>query len=127
MHQNLTSASKQISSCYKNISVLEGSRSHDSARNSLSQKVLGSQAKPLQLGPPANSKEKRNQQTQKCLLVGRTREEGRVQDQQFHTMDRCSSQCRTECTHGLDTVSWDMGPWLGTHGMGGEVEFPSLS
>lgn len=58
MQDNFTSASKQISSCYKNISVLEGCGSHDTTRNSLSQKVLGSQAKP-KLGPPATSKEKK--------------------------------------------------------------------
>lgn len=59
MQENLTSASKQIPSRLKNISMLEGCRSYDTARNSLSQNVLGSQAKPLQLGPPANIKEKK--------------------------------------------------------------------
>lgn len=37
------------------------------------------------------------------------------------------SVSKQNAPNSLATVSWGMGPWLGTHGMGGKVEFPSLS
>lgn len=60
------------------------------------------------------SRKRNNQQTQKCLLVERTTEEGRVQNQQLHAMKKRSSQCRNKvhiwsshCELGHRPLAWD--------------------
>lgn len=96
------------------ISVSEGCGSRDAARNRLSQKVPGSLADPQQLGPPANSRERNNQQKQSdVFLVEGPTEQGRARDQQPHAV-KCSSQCTNKvypgsrhCESGHGTQGWD--------------------
>lgn len=120
---------KQIDfSYFKNISMSEECRSHDTARNSLSEKVLRSQAEPLQLGPPANSKEKKQPANPEMSFSGK--DHGRRESMRSAAPHYGQVQFpvpKQNAPNSLDTMSWGMGPWLGTHGMGGEVEFPSLS
>lgn len=72
------------------------------------------------------ARKRNNQKTQKCLLVG-SRKKGEYKIRRFTLWTGAAPSVGAKYTHSLDTVSWDIGPWLGTHGMGGEVEFPSLS
>lgn len=65
-------------SCFKNISVLEECRSHDTAGTVCPRRYWDPRLSLCSLALQLTARKRNNQQTQKCLLVGRTTEEGRV-------------------------------------------------